>query len=474
MAFRHGVYKSEVPTSIIAPAQLNGGLPVIVGTAPVFMADCDNVNKPVLCYSYDEAVKAFGFSHDFTHYSLCEFFYSQFALFNVSPCVLINVFDPNVHFEKIALQDYQIIDNSVNLGQAISVEFEQNKNYILNTDYFLTYDDEANLIISFAGALADANSIKLAVSVPKPENVNANDIIGGVDVNTGLNEGLELVNSIYPRFGLVPGIIGAPGFSHIPSVAAVMRAKASNINGVFSCISVVDVPDTVLLYSDVSNWKNKNNYTDSRQIVCWPKVKLGDDVFHLSTQVISLMNQVDFQNSDIPYASPSNHLLQMNACVNSNGDEIDLGLEQANYLNSQGIVTALNFAGGWKAWGNRTGVYPANTDPKDNFIPVRRMFDFIGNTFILTFWQKVDAPLTVRLIRTIIDTFNLYLNGLTSREFILGGRIEFRETENVLTDLINGELKFHIYLTPPVPAEVIEGILEFDPSYLNELANAMR
>ena len=44
---------------------------------------------------------------------------------------------------------------------------------------------------------------------------------------------------------------------------------------------------------------------------------------------------------------------------------------------------ALNFAGGWKAWGNRLGSYPTNTDPKDNFIPVRRMFDYVGNTFTI-------------------------------------------------------------------------------------------
>ena len=30
MAYRHGVYKSEVPTSIISPVKTEAGLPVIV------------------------------------------------------------------------------------------------------------------------------------------------------------------------------------------------------------------------------------------------------------------------------------------------------------------------------------------------------------------------------------------------------------------------------------------------------------
>ena len=64
----------------------------------------------------------------------------------------------------------------------------------------------------------------------------------------------------------------------------------------------------------------------------------------------------------------------MDSCVTDDGREVDLGLETANYLNGQGIVTALNWTGGWRAWGNRTGAYPDNTDVKDKFISVRRIF----------------------------------------------------------------------------------------------------
>ena len=102
------------------------------------------------------------------------------------------------------------------------------------------------------------------------------------------------------------------------------------------------------------------------------------------------------------------------------------------------------------------------------------MFDFIGNQFILTFWQKVDEPLTVRLIRTIINSFDIYLNSLTARDMLLGGRVEFLENENSITDLMDGTLKLHVYLTPPSPAETIEGILEYDPEYINTLFEAVR
>ena len=100
------------------------------------------------------------------------------------------------------------------------------------------------------------------------------------------------------------------------------------------------------------------------------------------------------------------------------------------------------------------------------------MFDWIGNEFILTFWQKVDAPMTPRIIRTILNSYNVRLNGLSARQFILGGRIEFMSTENPTTDLLNGILRFHIYITPPPPTEQIWGIFEFDPDYFETLFEA--
>ena len=466
MAFRHGVYKSEVPTSLVAPAQGESGLPVIVGTAPVFMTDKSNVNEPKLCYTYAEAVGYFGYSNDWENYTLCEFIYSQFALFAQAPCVLINVFDPAKHKEELTNQTYASTSGKVNLGAGVIAAYTEDGEAEIN------YDDDGNAIVPIEGTSITFTRVIKA----KPSMVTNAEVIGGVSGTTGKYTGLELVNQVFPKFGLVPGLIGAPKFSENSGVAAIMRAKGDNINGLFTCCSVVDIPSDstgATIYSNAPEWKNQHNYVAERQIVCWPKVKLDDKTFHMSTQLIGLMNKTDRANGDVPYCSPSNHMLQMDSCVNAAGEEIGLDFSQANYLNSQGIVTALNWIGGWRAWGNRTGTYPANTDPKDMWIPVRRMFDFIGNQWILSFWQKVDAPMTPRLIRTIINTFNLYLNSLVAREMLLGGRVEFLESENFKTDLLNGIMRFHIYITPPVPAEVIEGILEFDVGYLDVLYKAM-
>ena len=494
MAFRHGVYKQEVPTGIVPPAPSEAGLPVIIGSAPIHLGSdaeaLENVNRPQLVYTYAEAVQLFGFSKDWEKYTLCEFIYSQFALFAMSPCVLINVLNPEKHKSRVEDVSADIQGTEANLGADIlqsnfkaylpQVGAEPKVELKLDEDFALAYDEDGNLILSAisGGKLDGKTSVIVSYDKIDASKVTKSDIIGGINILTGKEEGLELVNRVFPKFRLVPGLLAAPKWSEQADVAAVMRAKMDNINGIFTGQSVIDIPCDAETgadrYTEVPEWKNKNNYMAERQIVCWPKIKLGDDVYHLSTQLIGLMNKTDAGNENIPYESPSNKMLQMNACVNAAGDEIDLGLDQANYLNGQGICTALNWIGGWKAWGDRTGCYPTNTDLKDCFIPIRRMFDWIGNEFILTFWQKVDAPMTPRLVKTIVNSYNIRLNGLAARQFILGGRVEFQDDENALTDLMNGILRFHIYLTPPPPVEQIVGILEFDTDYFQTLFEAVK
>ncbi len=300
--------------------------------------------------------------------------------------------------------------------------------------------------------------------------MDSSDIIGGISTSTGASKGLETLDQVFPLFGLVPGMVLAPGWSHIPAVAAVMKSKAGNINSHFKASVLVDVPtDTVTKYTAVSAWKNDNSYTGEDEIVCWPMVKLDDDIYHMSTHVMGVIGQVDADNDDIPFESPSNKAAQINGMVLEDGTEVILDNTQAAYLNGQGIVTCLNFIGSWKIWGNRTGAYPSNTDTKDSFIPVRRMFNWHAQTFIQTYWAKVDKPITKRLIQTIMDSENIRLNGLVAQGALLGARIEFLEDENPTTNLLDGIIKFHTYFTPPTPAREIENTIEYDPSYFSAL-----
>ena len=401
MTYRHGVYVSEVPTSLRPMRHVEARLPVIFGVAPVqTIADATKrpINTPVLCYSYADFVAKFGWDDD-PAYTLCEAAHIFFRLYAVAPVVFVNVYDPTVHA---------------------------------------------------AG----------------PSDVDQTDIVGGIEPATGKKTGLELVDSVFPLFRLVPGQILAPGYSHIPAIATMMQAKADEINTMFRALTVVDLP--VEYYTEGPAWKNDNNYSYAGMICCLGKVLLGDAEHYLSTHAAALAMEVDEDNDDIPYISASNHILRITG-FKIGSEEVSLGIEQANYLNGEGIITALNFDGGWKLWGNRTAIYPSNTDPKDAFIPVRSFFNWLGKTLILSYWSRVDTPIRRRDIANAIDSANVFLNGLASREIILGGRCAFLEAENPATDLMDGIVRYHVYVTPPTPAREIDFALEYDPGYLQTL-----
>lgn len=478
MAYKHGNYGSEVATSIVPMTEVSAGLPVVFGTAPIHLAsDPSKANSLVLCYSYSEAVTAFGYSDDWEKYTLCEFMKSHFALFNLAPVIFVNVLDAEKHKISIDKQNVKIENNMVIINDTVilnTLKIKVSEENLLENgvDYTAGYNDDEQVVITILDNSKIAGQTEIIVNYDKinSEMVTKDDIIGGIDIQTGEAEGLELINEVYPKSRLVPGLILAPGWSCDSEVAAIMKAKCTNISGHFKAICLCDADtETLVKYSDVPEWKNNKNYVDPYQIICWPKVSLGGTQYHLSTQLAGVICRTDSQHDDIPYWSPSNQSLQADSAVLADGREIYLDTASAAYLNGQGVVTALNFIGGWTAWGNRTTAYPSNTDVKDAFIPIRRMFNWVNNTLITTFWHKIDNPINKRLIETIVDSANIWLNGLSAKGALLGGRVEFRTDENPTTDLLDGIIRFHVFITPPSPARDIEFIQEYDPDYISTL-----
>lgn len=472
--FYHGVKTRQQETSVSTPVTANSGVPFVVGTAPVHTVG-GKVNTPILCNTYSEAVTALGYSDDWEKYSLCEMIYSHFKLFAMSPIVVVNVLDPAKHKASVAAAPVSFVELQAKLpydaipGSVKITSEDGATEYAAGTDYEVFYEDNALVveIIEGGNIPADTASLSVAYDQIDASAITKADIIGGFDVNTKTYSGFELIDQVFPKYLIVPDLLLAPGWTNDSEVAAIMATKAENINGLFEGKALIDADcDTIRYYSDVPEWRNKNNLYNKTEIVLWPMLQLGDRRFHYSVQAASLMAKVDTDNDNCPCESPSNKNLQMDSMVLADGTEVVMDLTQANYLNSTGIVTALNFIGGFVLWGNYTACYPSNTDVKDYFIPVSRMFHWVANTLILSYWKKTDRKMTRRLLDSIVDSVNIWLNGLVAEEKLLGGRVEVLEDENPLTDLMAGIIRFHLYITPPSPAQEIDFILEYDPSYV--------
>lgn len=471
MAFYHGISTNEKATALAAPTEISVGITFAVGTAPVQQVG-GAANKLVFANNYSEAVAALGYSDDWEKFTLCEVMKTHFQLYGVGPVIFVNVLDPATHKKSVSSAEVQLTDGRAELPETAILSTLEVKassggeTLTEGTDYTAFYSNGKLIVEKASGGGISGSSVYIAYDEVDTSEVNGTAIIGGVDTN-GVKSGLELVNSVFTKYGVVPEFIIAPGFSSDNAVAAVMQAKANNICGLFKGKAIIDADCTsVKKYSDVYSWKSDKNINGENEVLCWPMVSLAGVKYHLSSHFAALAAQVDTGNDGIPSESPSNKSLQADSTVLADGTEVLLELADANVLNSKGIVTAFNFAGRFTLWGNYTACYPGSTDVKDYFIPVNRMFGYVAQSVILSFWSRIDDKMSRRLIDTIMDSVNIWLNGLKTGEHILGGRVEFNSDENTVTDLMAGKMKFHIFITPPSPAQEMEFTLEYDADYL--------
>lgn len=464
----HGVNVNEVATSLAAPTAAATGIPFIVGCAPIHSADHPAAtNVPVLITSWDDFKDQFGYCEDWADFPLCEAGYGHLVDFGLKPAIFLNVFDPTTHKTAQSAADKDVADHKVNLGNlsindaglVVKDKSSPANTLVKDTDYEVYYSNGEMIVELLAtGGYYSATALNIAYNKAAFTAINA----------TLISSAVEKVELCMSTIGVIPDMILAPGWSSNSSVAAVMATKAGAINGLFKAKAIVDVPcgsGDATTYSAVVAKKNALAMVDKNEVVCWPMCKLGDHTYHMSTRIASLIAAVDTEVG-APHYSPSNHSLKVDSLVIADGTEVLLTKAQADILNAGGVMTALNFMGGFVAWGNYTGCYPTNTDVKDCQISVNRVFDWVGNTLIKTFWSFLDTPMTRRLLDTITDSCNIWLNGLKGAGIILGGRCVMLESENPETNLVQGIVKLHIYLTPPSAAQEIDFTLEYDASYL--------
>lgn len=486
MSYFHGVYNSEIDTSLTAPIQGSAGLQVIFGTAPIHLSrdPAAAVNKPMLCYSFAECSQNVGYSDNFKDFTLCQSIDACFRVFNIAPIILVNVLDPAKakHTTVNAAEDCPVVDGQVVYTKPYTlldtlVIKNGDAELVAESDYIAAHDNDGNVLITILSQAAqEATTLSVAGKSLNPAGVTREDVVGGVDALTGQETGMELIRHIYPKLGMVPGLLLAPGWSGDAVVAAALQAKTEAINGVFVCNCLLDIPtegdDGAAVYTDAKVAKEKMGATSNHAVALWPMVAVGDKIYHYSAMFGALTAYTDASNADVPYESPSNKDLRITATVLADGTEVVLDQQQANdMLNANGITTAINM-NGFKSWGNSTAAYPSTTDPKDRWFAVRRFFDWDGNNFIRTYFQKVDKPGNKRLIRSIVDSQNIVGNGYVARDYCAGYRLEFLESENPATNLINGHLTVHTFMAPYIPAEYIENIREYDVDALTAALTA--
>nr|WP_300826548.1 phage tail sheath family protein [uncultured Schaedlerella sp.] len=470
---KHGVFVLEEATALTVPITGASAAQVVIGTAPVNMVEdpASVVNVPILATRATEAMAELGYCKDFK-YTLCQTMYATSNLYQVAPVVYINVLDPAKHKKPLpeTKADVSTLRAEIKIPGILrdGLEITAGETTLTHgVDYTVEYEADGSLVINLiaGGAGEDAAEISVSGQVLDPEAVTKDDIIGAYNPSTGKETGMEVIRQIYPKLGVVPSIGLAPGYSQIPEVGIALSAKMANINGVFKGIALLDLDtEKARKYTDCKAVKENSGFTSEFCYPLWPCFRVGDLVFAASAVVGALVSYTDAANDDVPYMSPSNKIMGVTGTCLADGTEIVLDQDQGSTVNTYGVTTAFN-SNGWRLWGNYTGAYPASGDAKDIWFPVRRMFNWQGNTFIQTYFSKVDNPMNPVLVENVVDSENIRCAAYAPDKWA-GASIEYLAEDNPTTDILAGKMTFRQHIAPYTPAQEITNILNYDTAML--------
>lgn len=256
--YYHGAKASKQATSVSTPVVADSSIHLIVGTAPVHTVG-GKVNEPVYASNYAEAVAAMGYSDEWDKYDICEEIYSSFKLYSNGPIIMVNVLDPAKHLkgaetvEKtlaggITELPYEAVSDTVEV-KGYDGEDSLTETYTKGEDYDLFYTDGVLRLERIESGKIKADNARLNIKFNSvdPSKVTKKEIIGGYDTNTNKSSGFELVDSVYPKYGVIPTLFLAPNFSTDSEVAAIMAAKAENINGLFTGKAIIDADTNTVI-----------------------------------------------------------------------------------------------------------------------------------------------------------------------------------------------------------------------------------
>lgn len=480
--YKHGIATARKATAIATPVTSTANVTVVIGTAPVNMAEdpYKAANVPIAAYSRADAVAKMGWSEDFKKYTIMQSVYASFNVFAVAPLVMINVLDPNNENHITAVTGAEctvankkaLIDAEGVLLDTITVTNPDSEEALtVNEDYVTSFAEDGTVIIGFteAGVSKTGNSVSVAYSKLNPEGVTYEDIIGGYDVSKRVKKGLEVIADIFPKYGIIPGTLIAPGFSQVPAVNTALAAKSQLIYSLFSCKCISDIDSSeagAQSIDAVRDWKNSNGYSDRRTFAVWPKVNVDGYVYYFSAQLAALLQRLTADNGGVPSESPDNKLLKISGLALEDGTEINFDLDEANdYLNANGVISAVNIDG-FLAWGNNTAGYPQSADVVDRWVTSVMMFDYIENNFKRSFFSSVGNKINYRTIEDVVLGENLAINSLKGSGDIAGGEISFSRDDNPIEQILAGHITFKERLATYPPMEDITNVFEFDPTIL--------
>lgn len=475
--YLYGAY-GHIGETVAQSAVQAGTTPVYVGTAPVNLvrgfADAGVINEPIKLSNMVDAQRKLGYAADWGTFTLCEVMNAHFnnTIGNIGPIYVINVLDPSEGKHRKAEETTKQLSftggraefaSGTIILDTLTIAKSEGGDYAEGTDYAVDYNFTKGTVI--ITSLIDDSPLTgtLTASFYEVDDtaIEDEDIIGGVTAS-GEYSGLSSIALLYPEQFAVCNLIAAPGWSHSPAVYNAMLTTSQKINGHWDSFVVADLPlvdgsaQAVDTITKAVAWKKNNAFTGERSKVYWPQGidNLGN-VYHLSTLAVVELMRADFSHNSVPMETCGNKAIPIiKQYFGANATNRGFSRQEGKELTQNGISTAVAWGGEWVLWGDHTAAYTygADVDPRAIFDVSMRMLMHITNDFQREWSPKIDEPMTRALKDEIINREQEKLDGYVSMGALLGEpKIVFLESENSTTDIMNGDFRWDIAVTPTPP-----------------------
>lgn len=287
------------------------------------------------------------------------------------------------------------------------------------------------------------------------------NVIGGVNAETGRNEGIQCFLDANSVVKARPRILIAPGVSHQQAVATELVSVAERLKAV--CI--LDGPNTTneAAISYAENFGSARVFVVDPWVTVWDAAASADAVQPASARVAGLISKSDNERGF--WWSPSNQEI---LGITGTARPIDFVMGDsncvANHLNENNVATIIH-QDGYRLWGNRT---PA-TDTKFAFLCVRRTADMVAESLLAAHLWAVDRGITRTYMEDVRDGVDMYLRHLQKVGAILGGSCWVDREINSADQIMQGIVYWDYDFTPVYPAEHLVFRSHIVDDYIEEI-----
>ncbi len=328
------------------------------------------------------------------------------------------------------------------------------------------YSFENNTITILEGGALENNqdNVTAAYKYADFSKITDSDVIGSVDKTTGKRTGAKKIYDIVAEYGIVPGIIIAPGFTS-KNVKTELETIAEKLRG----FVYFDVPKgTTINQAEKARTKETEglDLTGSNEstILAMPYVKRYNSFQNttalkpLSPVLAGLRVKIDRERNIAKSIdnTMSKTILGTEFPIYFKLNDPDC---DSNKINKLGITTVINYKGEYRIWGGRNSSFPNKTGIM-TFESAKRTRNFINESIESSSFVCVGENITKgfidEILNTINDQFSAWANPFNKKEHIIyEGEAYWDETLNPAKSLANGHILFPYKFCPLCVAERI-------------------